>query len=94
MQKNYWNTKSINQNKKILKKTVFRTLKVERGQKYARTEFAGPTQNPKKIIRTSNQPIRTKFFPKKSMFSTLKVLRSQNLVWGLPDGICGLDPKS
>jgi hypothetical protein len=28
------------------KKTVFRTLKVERGQKYARTEFAGPTQNP------------------------------------------------
>jgi hypothetical protein len=51
--------------KKNLTKTVFRTLKVERGQKYARTEFAGPTQNPKKIIRTSNQPIRMKFFPKK-----------------------------
>jgi hypothetical protein len=50
---------------KISKKTVFRTLKVERGQKYARTEFAGQTQNPEKIIRTSNQPIRTKFFPKK-----------------------------
>jgi hypothetical protein len=46
---NYWNTKSINQNKKFLKKTVFRTLKVERGQKYARTEFAGPTQYPKKL---------------------------------------------
>jgi hypothetical protein len=43
---------------------VFRTLKVERGQKYARTEFADPTQNPKKIIKTSNQPIRIKFFPK------------------------------
>jgi hypothetical protein len=59
LKKNYWNTKSFNQNKK------FRTLKVERGQKYARTEFAGSTQNPKKIMRTSNQPIRTKFFPKK-----------------------------
>jgi hypothetical protein len=47
------------------KKTVFRTLKVERGQKYARTEFADPTQNPKKIIGTSNQPIKTKIFPKK-----------------------------
>jgi hypothetical protein len=64
VKKNYWNTKSINQNKKFKKKTVFRTLKVERGQKYARTEFAGPTQNPKKIIRTSNQPIKTKIFPK------------------------------
>jgi hypothetical protein len=51
---------------KISKKTVFRirTLKVESGQKYDRTEFAGPTQNPKKIIRTSNQPIRTTIFPK------------------------------
>jgi hypothetical protein len=39
--------------------------KVERGQKYARTEFASPTQNPNKIIRTSNQPIITKIFPKK-----------------------------
>jgi hypothetical protein len=52
-------------NQKISKKkTVFRTLKVERDQKYARTKFASPTQNPKKIIGT-NQPIRTKFFPKK-----------------------------
>jgi hypothetical protein len=71
--KNYWNTNSMNQNKKILKKTVFRTLKMEGGQKYARTEFAGPTQNPKKIISTSNQPIKTKIVPKKSMFSTLKL---------------------
>jgi hypothetical protein len=44
---------------------VFRTLKVERDQKYSRTEFAGPTQNPKKIKETSNQPIKTKLFPKK-----------------------------
>jgi hypothetical protein len=62
---NYWNTKSINQNKKFLKKTVFRTLKVERSQKYARAEFAGPTQNPKKNIGIPNQPIKPKIFPKK-----------------------------
>jgi hypothetical protein len=49
------NTKSINQNKNF-KKIVFCTLKMERGQKYALAEFAGPTQN---------QPIRTKIFPKK-----------------------------
>jgi hypothetical protein len=29
------------------------------------TEFAGSTQNPKKNIGTSNQPINTKNFPKK-----------------------------
>jgi hypothetical protein len=29
------------------------------------TEFAGSTQNPKKNIETSNQPIKTKNFPKK-----------------------------
>jgi hypothetical protein len=29
------------------------------------TEFAGTTQNPKKNIGTSNQPIRTKILPKK-----------------------------
>jgi hypothetical protein len=61
---NYWNTKSINQKKKFKKKTVFRTLKVERGQKYARTEFEGPTQNPKKIsehqINQSKQKISQK----------------------------------
>jgi hypothetical protein len=52
------------------------------------TEFAGSTQNPKKIIRTPNLPIRTKNSPKKTMVSTLKVYRSQKFVWGLPDGIC------
>jgi hypothetical protein len=29
------------------------------------TAFAGSTQNPKKIIGKSNEPIRTKIFPKK-----------------------------
>jgi hypothetical protein len=29
------------------------------------TKFAGSTQNPEKNIETSNQPIRTNFFPKK-----------------------------
>jgi hypothetical protein len=32
--------------KNFKKKLWFRSLKVERGQKYARTESAGPTQNP------------------------------------------------
>jgi hypothetical protein len=41
---------------------VFRTLKVERGQKHDRAEFADPTQNTKKIIRTPNQ---NENFPKK-----------------------------
>jgi hypothetical protein len=45
---------------KFLKKTVFRTLKVERSQKYGSypTEFLGWTQISKKIIGKSNQPIR------------------------------------
>jgi hypothetical protein len=33
-------------------------------------------------------------FPKKSMFSSLKVKRNQKFVWELPDGICRLNPKS
>jgi hypothetical protein len=32
------------------------------------TEFAGSTQNPKKIIRTPNLPIRTKIFLRKLFF--------------------------
>jgi hypothetical protein len=43
-------------------------------------EYAGLTQNPKKIIKTSNQRIKTKIFPKKSMFNTLKVYWSQKFV--------------
>jgi hypothetical protein len=41
--------------KNFTKKTMFRTLK-------------SSTQNPKKIIETPNQPIRTKIFPKKLCF--------------------------
>jgi hypothetical protein len=37
--KNYWNTISKNQNNKFLKKTVFRTLKVERGHLQARPKI-------------------------------------------------------
>jgi hypothetical protein len=51
------------------------------------------TQNPKKITGTSNQPIRTKILPKKSVFSTLKKKWSQKFVWELADGICRLDQK-
>jgi hypothetical protein len=42
----------------------------------------------KKIIITSNQPIKTKNFPKKTVFSSLKVKISRKFVWRLPDGIC------
>jgi hypothetical protein len=58
------------------------------------TEFAGSTQNLKKIIRTPNLPIRTNIFPKKTMYSTLKKKRSQKFVWELLDEICRLNPKS
>jgi hypothetical protein len=50
------------------------------------TEFAGSTLNPKKIIETSNQPIKTKI-SQKNMFNILKELGNQKFVWGLPDGI-------
>jgi hypothetical protein len=64
--KNYWNTKSINQNKKFLKKkTVFRTLKVGRDQKYARTEFEGLTQNPKKNYKNIKSTNQNEIFTKK-----------------------------
>jgi hypothetical protein len=47
---------------------MFSTSKVKKGKNsyggYA-TEFAGSTQNPKKIIETPNLPIRTKMIPKK-----------------------------
>jgi hypothetical protein len=76
---------------------MFDTLKEKRSLKFVRsyqTEFAGSTQNPKNIIGTSNQPFRTKIFPKKTIFSTLNKKRCQKFVWELPDGICRLNPKS
>jgi hypothetical protein len=39
------------------------------------------------IFRQPNQPIRTKIFPKKSMFKYDKSEKMQISVWGLPDGI-------
>jgi hypothetical protein len=48
----------------------------------------------KKMLETLYQPIQMKIFPKKSIFSTLKVLRSQKFLWGLPDRVCRLNPKS
>jgi hypothetical protein len=72
--KSYQNTKSTNRNKKISNKSMFSTSKVKRRQKIVwgyRTEFAGSTQNPKKIIRTANLPIKTKVFLKKTMFRNL-----------------------
>jgi hypothetical protein len=66
--KNYWNTKSTNQPQKILKKNVFRTSKVETTfQKFVwelPDGICSSNQNSKKIILTSNQPIRTKIFTK------------------------------
>jgi hypothetical protein len=47
------------------KKIVFRTLKVERGKKYARTEFAGPTQNPKKNYKNIKSTNQNEIFQKK-----------------------------
>jgi hypothetical protein len=44
------------------------------------TEFAGSTQNLKKMIGTPNLPIKTKIFPKINIFSTSKVERSQKFV--------------
>jgi hypothetical protein len=62
--------------KKISNKSMFSTLIKKRRQKFKwgyPTEFAGSTQNPKKIIGTPNLPIKTKKFSKKTMFRTLKV---------------------
>jgi hypothetical protein len=58
------------------------------------TKFASSTRKHKKIIEIPNQTIETKQISNKSMFSTSEVKRSQKFVWGLPDGICRLNPKS
>jgi hypothetical protein len=79
-QKNYWNTKST---KKKFKKTVFRTLIVERSQKWkrgTRRNLQARLKFQKKKIGRLNQPIRTKTFPKRRMFSTFKKKWSQKCV--------------
>jgi hypothetical protein len=45
-------------------KSIINTSKVKNTKIYP-MEFAGLTQNSEKIIETSNQPIKTKIFPKK-----------------------------
>jgi hypothetical protein len=65
-------------------KSIFNTPKVENKT----------TQKHKKVIETPNQPIEIKKISNKSMFNTSKVKRSQKFVWGLPDGVCRLNPKS
>jgi predicted GH43/DUF377 family glycosyl hydrolase len=60
-------------------KSIFNTSKVKKMEIHNGiypTEFASSTQNPKKINGTPNLLIKTKIFPKKSMFSSLKVKRS------------------
>jgi hypothetical protein len=50
-------------------------------------EFAGSTQNVKKNCRKIKSTNQNKKFPKKSMFSSFKVKKSQKFVWGIPEGI-------
>jgi hypothetical protein len=59
------------------------------------TEFAGLTQNHEKIIETTNLPIKTNFFSKKTMFRGvyLKSGKEPNICM-LPGGICERNPKS
>jgi hypothetical protein len=59
--------------RKFFQKSMLSTLKVKNSYGGYPSEFAGSTQNPKKIIETPNIPIKTKVFLKKTMFRTLKV---------------------
>jgi hypothetical protein len=78
-------------------KSIFNTPKVKKNKDtygIYPTKFASSTQNHKKVVEIPNQPIEIKKISNKSMFSTSKVKRGQKFVWGLLDGICGLNPKS
>jgi hypothetical protein len=78
-------------------KSLFNTQKVKKNKDpygFYPTKFASSTQKYKKVIETPNQPIEIKKISNKSMFSTSKVKRRLKFVWGLPDGICRLNPKS
>jgi hypothetical protein len=55
-------------------------------------KFLCSTQNPKKIIETPNQLLRTNIFPKKVCLVPKKK-RNRTFLWELPDGICRLHPK-
>jgi hypothetical protein len=69
-ERSYQNIKSTNWNQNYLKKKGFLASSKCKGAENLyggyQTEFAGSTQNPDKIYGTSNQPIRTKIYPKKA----------------------------
>jgi hypothetical protein len=78
-------------------KIIFNTPKVKKNKDtygFYPTKFASSTQKHKKVIETPNSPIEIKKISNKSMFSTSKVKRRQKFVWGLPDKVCRLNPKS
>jgi hypothetical protein len=67
--KKNWNIKTTNQNRAFSQKKVCLVPQMCTWAKNSYggypTEFAGSTQNPKKNIETSKQPIKTEHFPKK-----------------------------
>jgi hypothetical protein len=54
-------------------------------------KYVSSEKNPKNCMRATRRnlpiPIEMKKIPKKSMFRTPKVKRSQKFLWELPDGI-------
>jgi hypothetical protein len=78
-------------------KSIINTSKVKKTKIHMgsiRQSLQNSTQKHKKIKETPNQPIEIKIISNKSMFSTSKVKRRQKFVWGLPDGVWRLNPKS
>jgi hypothetical protein len=78
-------------------KSIFNTpkkTKIHMGS-IRKKKFASSTQKHKKVIEIwCCEPSEIKKISNKSMFSTSKVKRRQTLVWGLPDRVCRLNPKS
>jgi hypothetical protein len=78
-------------------KSIFNTPKAKKTKIHTesiRQSLQAQPKNKKKVIETPNQPIEIKKISNKSMFSTSKVKRRQKFVWGLPDRVCRLNPKS
>jgi hypothetical protein len=87
-------TPNLSMKKKNSKKNCVSYLKSGKRPKICPDGICRPDPNPKKNYKNIKSTNQNEIFPKKNMFSTLKVYRSKKFVWGLPDGICGLDPKS
>jgi hypothetical protein len=62
--------------------------------KSIRQSLQAQPNNIKKLSKHQKKPIEIKKISNKNMFSTSKVKRRQKFVWGLPDGVCRLNPKS